>query len=176
MSAFYVWVNGEKVGYSQGSMEPSEFNVTPYLKAGKNEIAVEVYKYSDGSYLEDQDFFRYSGVGRDCYLYARDKKYIQDIRLTPDLDSQYKDGTLNIAVDLKGSGTVALDLTDTQGNSVATADLKGSGKLNTTLSISNPAKWTAETPNLYTLTATLKNGNNVVEVIPVKVGLSLIHI
>ena len=90
--------------------------------------------------------------------------------------SQYKDGTLNIAVDLKGSGTVALDLTDTQGNSVATADLKGSGKLNTTLSISNPAKWTAETPNLYTLTATLKNGNNVVEVIPVKVGFRKIEL
>ena len=139
-------------------------------------IAFQVFRWCDGSYLEDQDFFRYSGVGRDCYLYARDKKYIQDIRLTPDLDSQYKDGTLNIAVDLKGSGTVALDLTDTQGNSVATADLKGSGKLNTTLSISNPAKWTAETPNLYTLTATLKNGNNVVEVIPVKVGFRKIEL
>ena len=119
--------------------------MTPYLKPGqKNLIAFQVFRWCDGSYLEDQDFFRYSGVGRDCYLYARDKKYIQDIRLTPDLDSQYKDGTLNIAVDLKGSGTVALDLTDTQGNSVATADLKGSGKLNTTLSISNPAKWTAK--------------------------------
>ena len=93
------------------------------------------------------------------------------------MDSQYKDGTLNIAVDLKGSGTVALDLTDTQGNSVGQrADLKGSGKLNTTLSISNPAKWTAETPNLYTLTATLKNGNNVVEVIPVKVGFRKIEL
>lgn len=64
-------------------------------------IAFQVFRWCDGSYLEDQDFFRYSGVGRDCYLYARDKKYIQDIRLTPDLDSQYKDGTLNIAVDLK---------------------------------------------------------------------------
>lgn len=84
--------------------------------------------------------FRYSSVGRDCYLYARDKKYIQDIRITPDLDSQYKDDMLNIAIDLKGNGTVALDLTDAQGNSVATADLKGSGKLNTTLSVANPAK------------------------------------
>lgn len=175
-SNMYLWVNGRYVGYSEDSKLEAEFNLTNYLKPGKNVIAFQVFRWCDGSYLEDQDFFRYSGVGRDCYLYARDKKYIQDIRLTPDLDSQYKDGTLNIAVDLKGSGTVVLDLTDTQGNSVATADLKGSGKLNTTLSISNPAKWTAETPNLYTLTATLKNGNNVVEVIPVKVGFRKIEL
>ena len=175
-SNMYLWVNGRYVGYSEDSKLEAEFNLTNYLKPSKNVIAFQVFRWCDGSYLEDQDFFRYSGVGRDCYLYARDKKYIQDIRLTPDLDSQYKDGTLNIAVDLKGSGTVALDLTDTQGNSVATADLKGSGKLNTTLSISNPAKWTAETPNLYTLTATLKNGNNVVEVIPVKVGFRKIEL
>ena len=175
-SNMYLWVNGRYVGYSEDSKLEADFNLTNYLKPGKNVIAFQVFRWCDGSYLEDQDFFRYSGVGRDCYLYARDKKYIQDIRLTPDLDSQYKDGTLNIAVDLKGSGTVVLDLTDTQGNSVATADLKGSGKLNTTLSISNPAKWTAETPNLYTLTATLKNGNNVVEVIPVKVGFRKIEL
>ena len=175
-SNMYLWVNGRYVGYSEDSKLEAEFNLTNYLKPGKNVIAFQVFRWCDGSYLEDQDFFRYSGVGRDCYLYARDKKYIQDIRITPDLDSQYKDGTLNIAVDLKGSGTVALDLTDVQGNSVATADLKGSGKLNTILSVSNPAKWTAETPNLYTLTATLKNGNNVVEVIPVKVGFRKIEL
>ena len=175
-SNMYLWVNGRYVGYSEDSKLEAEFNLTNYLKPGKNVIAFQVFRWCDGSYLEDQDFFRYSGVGRNCYLYARDKKYIQDIRITPDLDSQYKDGTLNIAVDLKGSGTVALDLTDVQGNSVATADLKGSGKLNTTLSVSNPAKWTAETPNLYTLTATLKNGNNVVEVIPVKVGFRKIEL
>lgn len=175
-SNMYLWVNGRYVGYSEDSKLEAEFNLTNYLKPGKNVIAFQVFRWCDGSYLEDQDFFRYSGVGRDCYLYARDKKYIQDIRVTPDLDSQYKDGTLNIAVDLKGSGTVALDLTDALGNSVATADLKGSGKLNTTLNISNPAKWTAETPNLYTLTATLKNGNNTIEVIPVKVGFRKIEL
>ena len=175
-SAFYLWLNGKMVGYSEDSRLPAHFNISKLLKKGKNRLAMKVFRFSDGSYLEDQDFFRYSGVGHDCYLYARDTKYIQDIRLTPDLDSQDKDGTLNITVDLKRSGKVALDLTDTQGNSVATADLKGSGKLNNTLSISNPAKWTAETPNLYTLTATLKNGNNVVEVIPVKVGFRKIEL
>ena len=175
-SNMYLWVNGRYVGYSEDSKLEAEFNLTNYLKPGKNIIAFQVFRWCDGTYLEDQDFFRYSGVGRDCYLYARDKKYIQDIRVTPDLDSQYKDGTLNISVDLKGSGTVALNLTDAQGNSVATAYLKGSGKLNTTLNISNPAKWTAETPNLYTLTATLKNGNNTVEVLPIKVGFRKIEL
>ena len=175
-SCFYLWVNGKQVGYSQDSKVNAEFDITEYVQEGTNTLAVQVMRYCDGTYLEDQDFFRYSGVGRDCYLYARDKKYIQDIRVTPDLDSQYKDGTLNISVDLKGSGTVALNLTDAQGNSVATADLKGSGKLNTTLNISNPAKWTAETPNLYTLTATLKNGNNTVEVLPIKVGFRKIEL
>lgn len=89
MSAFYVWVNGEKVGYSQGSMEPSEFNVTPYLKAGKNEIAVEVYKYSDGSYLEDQDFWRFGGIHRDVWLYSTPNVRIRDfaVRTLPQLSS-----------------------------------------------------------------------------------------
>jgi len=93
MSAFYVWVNGEKVGYSQGSMEPSEFNVTPYLKAGKNEIAVEVYKYSDGSYLEDQDFWRFGGIHRDVLLYSTPNVRIRDfaVRTLPVL-SQVKKG------------------------------------------------------------------------------------
>ena len=175
-SNMYLWVNGRYVGYSEDSKLEAEFDLTNYLKPGKNLIAFQVFRWCDGSYLEDQDFFRYSGVGRDCYLYARDKKRIQDIRVTPDLDSQYKDGTLNIAIDMKDSGTVALDLTDAQGKSVATADLKGSGKLNTTINVANPAKWTAETPNLYTLTATLKNGSTVTEVIPVKVGFRKIEL
>ena len=175
-SNMYLWVNGRYVGYSEDSKLEAEFDLTNYLKPGKNLIAFQVFRWCDGSYLEDQDFFRYSGVGRDCYLYARDKKRIQDIRVTPDLDSQYKDGTLNIAIDMKGSGTVALDLTDAQGKSVATADLKGSGKLNTTINVANPAKWTAETPNLYTLTATLKNGSTITEVIPVKVGFRKIEL
>ena len=93
MSAFYVWINGQKVGYSQGSMEPSEFNVTPYLKAGYNEIAVEVYKYSDGSYLEDQDFWRFGGIHRDVWLYSTPNVRIRDfaVRTLPVL-SQVKPG------------------------------------------------------------------------------------
>ena len=100
-SNMYLWVNGRYVGYSEDSKLEAEFDLTNYLKPGKNLIAFQVFRWCDGSYLEDQDFFRYSGVGRDCYLYARDKKRIQDIRVTPDLDSQYKDGTLNIAIDMR---------------------------------------------------------------------------
>ena len=175
-SGLALWLNGAFIGYSEDSFTPSEFELTDYLKDGQNKLAAQVFKWTSSSWCEDQDFFRYSGVGRDCYLYARDKKRIQDIRVTPDLDSQYKDGTLNIAIDMKGSGTVALALTDAQGKSVATADLKGSGKLDTTINVANPAKWTAETPNLYTLTATLKNGSTITEVSPVKVGFRKIEL
>lgn len=101
-------------------------------------------------------FFRYSGVGRNCYLYSRNKKYIQDIRVTPDLDSNYTNGTLNVALNLNGSGTVELNLTDPAGKSVATAQVNGNGQKSVVMDVSNPEKWTAETPNLYTLTATLK--------------------
>lgn len=175
-SNIYLWVNGRYVGYSEDSKLEAEFNLTPYLKPGKNLIAFQVFRWCDGTYLEDQDFFRYSGVGRDCYLYARNKKYIRDIRVTPDLDGEYKNGTLNVALQLQGSGTVDLNLADAKGNSVATATLKGSGNLSTDLNVNNPAKWTAETPNLYTLTATLKDGAKTVEVIPVKAGFRKIEL
>jgi len=174
-SNMYLWVNGKYVGYSEDSKLEAEFNLTSYLKPGKNLIAFQVFRWCDGTYLEDQDFFRFAGVGRDCYLYARNKQYIQDIRVTPDLDAQYKDGSLNITLQMKGSGVVDLELKDAAGNAVATAQAKGSGKLSADMQVANPAKWTAETPNLYSLTATLKSGNNVLEVIPIKVGFRKIE-
>ena len=164
-SNLYLWVNGKYVGYSEDSKLEAEFNLTPYLKPGqKNLIAFQVFRWCDGTYLEDQDFFRYSGVGRDCYLYARNKKRIEDIRVTPDLDGEYKNGSLNIALNLKGSGKVNLTLKDASGKEVANAQaIKG----NTIIEVENPHKWTAETPYLYTLYASLEGSN---EVIPVKVG------
>lgn len=171
-SNIYLWVNGRYVGYSEDSKLEAEFNLTPYLKAGqKNLIAFQVFRWCDGTYLEDQDFFRYSGVGRDCYLYARDKKRIEDIRVTPDLDAAYKNGTLKVALSLKGSGNVNLELLDAAGKSVATETAKGGGTV--TMNIENPQKWTAETPYLYTLRATLQGSN---EVIPVKVGFRKIEL
>ena len=176
-SNLMVWVNGKFVGYSEDSKVSAEFDLTKYLTPGKeNLIAMQVMRWCDGSYLEDQDFWRLSGIGRDCYLYARTPKYIQDIRVTPDLDAQYKDGTLNVSLNLKGSGTVDLKLLDKAGKEVATSSVKGSGKVSTDMAISNPEKWTAETPVLYTLIATLKNGSNTTEVIPVKVGFRKIEL
>ena len=175
-SNMYLWVNGKYVGYSEDSKLEAEFNLTKYLKPGKNLIAFQGFRWGDGTYLEDQDFFRYSGVGRNCYLYSRNKKYIQDIRVTPDLDSNYTNGTLNVALNLNGSGTVELNLTDPAGKSVATAQVNGNGQKSVVMDVSNPEKWTAETPNLYTLTATLKNGSNTLEVIPVKVGFRKIEL
>ncbi|MBO5685382.1 MAG: beta-galactosidase, partial [Alistipes sp.] len=96
MSAFYVWVNGERVGYSQGSMEPSEFNITKYVKAGENQLAVEVYRYSDGSYLEDQDFWRFGGIHRDVLLYHTPDVRLTDYAVRTLPDASYCDFTLQI--------------------------------------------------------------------------------
>ena len=170
-SNMYLWVNGKYVGYSEDSKLEAEFNLTPYLKTGqKNLIAFQIFRWCDGTYLEDQDFFRYSGVGRDCYLYARDKKRIEDIRVTPDLDANYQNGSLNIALNQKGSGKVNLTLKDASGKEVATTQAtKGTA----TLEVENPHKWTAETPYLYTLYASLEGSN---EVIPVKVGFRKVEL
>lgn len=176
-SNIYLWVNGKFVGYSEDSKLEAEFNLTPYLKFGqKNLIAFQVFRWCDGSYLEDQDFFRYHGVARDCYLYTRNKKRIEDIRVTPDLDGQYKNGSLTIDLDLKGHNHVVLELFDVQDTMVAATEVEGSGKVTTDLKLENPQKWTAETPYLYTLRATVKNNNQMSEVIPVKVGFRKIEI
>ena len=165
-----LYVNGKFVGYSEDSKLEAEFDLTKFLKPGKNLIAFQVFRWSDGTYLEDQDFWRFSGVGRDCYLYVRNDSYIRDIKVTPDLVDNYTNGLLIIMLDLTGRATVDLQLKDNEGNIVAETAVNGSGTLNATMEIENPAKWTAETPVLYRLTATLKNGDQVLEVIPVKVG------
>ncbi len=172
-SNIYLWVNGKYVGYSEDSKLEAEFDLTPYLNPGKeNLIAFQVFRWCDGTYLEDQDFFRFGGVGRDSYLYARNKKRIEDIRVTPDLDEAYKNGKLDVELQIKGSGTADLKLVDAGGNTVGQAKAKGSGKVTATIPIDNPNKWTAETPYLYTLYAEM-NGTN--EVIPVKVGFRKIE-
>ena len=176
-SNIYLWVNGRFVGYSEDSKLEAEFDLTPFVKPGqKNLIAFQVFRWCDGTYLEDQDFFRNCGVARDTYLYARNKQQISDIRVTPDLDAQYKDGTLEVQLTTKGGGTVDLALVDAAGKEVASESMKATPQMNVKLSVANPEKWTAETPYLYTLKATLKNGANTVEVIPVKVGFRKIEI
>ena len=171
-SNMYLWVNGKYVGYSEDSKLEAEFDLTPYLRPGqKNLIAFQVFRWCDGSYLEDQDFFRHSGVGRDCYLYARNKKRIQDIRVTPDLDANYQNGSLAVNLTLKGSGAVDLELLDASGKQVSKATAKGNGI--TTLQVENPKKWSAETPYLYTLRASLQGSD---EIIPIKVGFRKIEL
>lgn len=175
-SNIYVWVNGLYVGYSEDSKLEAEFDITRYVKPGKNLIAFQTFRWCDGTYLEDQDFMRLSGVGRDCYLYARDTKHIQDIRITPDLDSQYKDGTLQIDIKLSASAgatgtSVQIDLMNAKGDIVKTELLKGASRVNTTISLADPKKWSAEEPNLYTVLATLKGSNErVIEAIAIKTG------
>lgn len=170
-SNMYIWVNGKYVGYSEDSKLEAEFDLTRYLKPGeKNLIAFQVFRWCDGSYLEDQDFFRYTGVARHCYLYARNKKRVEDVRVTPDLDAAYKDATLTVDVKLKGSGQVTLKLKDPQGNEVSSATTRGE---TVTMQIANPHKWTAETPYLYTLYVQMDQST---EVIPVNVGFRKIEL
>lgn len=171
-SNIYLWVNGKYVGYSEDSKLETEFNLTPYLIPGKeNLICFQIFRWCDGSYLEDQDFFRFSGVARDSYLFARDKKRIADIRVTPDLENNYTDGILNIDLSLTANAPVDLILKDAAGNTVANATASKSGR--TVMKVNNPLKWTAETPNLYTLTASMKGSD---EVIPANVGFRKIEL
>ena len=178
-SNLYVWVNGKFVGYSEDSKMAAEFDLTKYLKAGKNVIAMQIYRWCDGSYLEDQDFWRLSGIGRDVYLYARNLMHIEDVFITPDLDAAYKDATLDVTANVsKGGGFVQMELKDVNGKVVADKTVKADkkGNIHAVFEISNPKKWSAEEPNLYDLTLTLKNGNTVIEVIPQKVGFRKIEL
>ena len=176
-SCIYLWVNGKFVGYSEDSKLEPEFDLTGYLRPGEdNLIAFQVFRWCDGTYLEDQDFFRLSGVARDSYLYARPKQRISDIRVTPDLDAEYKDGTLKVALELSSSAEVRLELTDAEGNSVATKSIRGEGAVETALEVSDPHKWTSETPYLYKLTATLSGKGGTTEVIPLNVGFRKVEI
>jgi len=175
-SNMYLWVNGKFVGYSEDSKLEAEFDITKYLKPGKNLLAFQVFRWCDGSYLEDQDFWRMSGVARDCYLYCQETRHASDIRVTPDLDDKYENGKLNVTLHLSGNLNVKLDLRDADNKSVATKNVSGSGKVSTDIGMPHPHKWTAETPYLYTLIATVTNGNRTVEVIPQKVGFRKVEI
>ncbi len=154
-SNIYLWVNGRFVGYAEDSKVAAEFDLTPYLKPGRNLIAFQSFRWCDGSYHEDQDFWRMSGVARHCYLYAQDgSHHISDLRLTPDLTADYRDGMLHVRALVKGGGRLLLDLVDAAGVTVASqaVDLRrGEQEVKADLSVRQPYQWTAETPYLYTL-------------------------
>lgn len=176
-SAFYVWVNGEKVGYSVNSRNTAEFDVTPFVKPGKNCLAVEVYRFSSGTWFEDQDMFRLSGIFRDCYLWTAPSVHIRDFFALPDLDAQYRDATLAVTAKVKNfsaqaaaAGKLAAIVYDAAGKPVTSAAVADVAALaagaetsvSLKLAVANPLKWTAETPNLYTTVLTLNDGSEFV--------------
>jgi beta-galactosidase len=170
-AGFFLWVNGQKVGYSQNSRNAAEFDVTKFLRPGKNEVAVEVYRFTAGSYFEDQDMWRLSGIFRNVTLWSAPKLHVQDTFITTDLDSQYRDATLKLVAKVHNYGSTAsklqflwVDLYDPQGKKVGRQELNlnlvpvpagGDRTVVVQRSIKAPAKWTAETPNLYTAVISL---------------------
>ena len=167
-----LWVNGKYVGYSEDSKVAAEFNISKYLKPGKNLIAMQVMRWCDGSYFEDQDFWRFTGIAREVYLYARPKLHAADIRLNAALENNYQDGVLNYKVSLKGGKTdVDITLCDKDGKQIAQATgAQG------TIKVPKVNAWTAETPYLYKAYITLKNKQGAAEVIPQKVGFRNVEI
>lgn len=190
-SAGLVWVNGQKVGYNEDAMTPAEYNITKYLTHGENTLAVEVLNWSDGSYLEDQDFWRLSGIYRDVYLYSIPKVHIRDFHVITDLDDDYRDALLKIKVKLQNYSTSAckaitvnVTLTGAQSNVIFTHSLAVKNiapgqeqTLSFEQEVPDPLKWTAETPDLYCLTFELKDKKgNIMEVITEKIGFREVEI
>lgn len=200
-SAFYVWLNGEEVGYGEDSFLPTSFDITQLVKPGKNKLAVKVYRWSDGSYLEDQDHWRLSGIQRDVYLEATPKAYIADFFAKTDLDSSYTDATINVIVKTGGldagnakGWNIQAQLYNDAGKPVFEKPLErkvvenlelqvshlfnqhGFKELALVQNVKNPKKWTAETPNLYTLVVWLADSNGKVhEARSTKIGFRKIE-
>ena len=166
-TAFYVWLNGEFVGYSEDSFTPSEFNITPYLKEKGNKLAVEVYRYSTASWLEDQDFWRFSGIFRDVYLYAVPEIHVRDMKIIADYDYENGNGIITTELDITGGSdySVNITLTDKKGSKVFESDTA-----DVTASIPDIRPWSAEQPNLYTLTAEIVADGEIIETAETKVG------
>ena len=171
-SNVYVWINGKFVGYSEDSHLGASFDVTRYVKPGDNHIALQVFRWCDGTYLEDQDLWRMCGISRDVTIEARDKTRMVDWHITPKLDSDYRNGTLTVDMQLTGKATdIELSLIDPNGNAVATQHIAPRGnKATTTLQIENPRLWSAEAPHLYKLTALIRNNKKTTEVVAQRIG------
>ncbi|MDO4181619.1 MAG: glycoside hydrolase family 2 TIM barrel-domain containing protein, partial [Bacteroidales bacterium] len=174
-AGFYIWLNGQKVGYSEDSYLPAEFNLTPYLnKQGANVLAVEVYRFTDGSYLECQDFWRFSGIFRDVFLWSAPQTQIRDFFFRADLDKQYQNATVSLDVELTGkkaTSEVCVKLTDAKGKELVSHSLPGKIGMNKlTFDVTAPLKWTAETPNLYNLVISLKQKGKTIDIRTCKVG------
>ncbi|MFZ2653974.1 MAG: glycoside hydrolase family 2 TIM barrel-domain containing protein [Victivallales bacterium] len=190
-SAFHVWVNGKEVGFSKGSRLPAEFDITKNIRPGKNILAVKVYQWSDGSYMEDQDMWWLSGIFRAVYILARPKVHVYDFQTITNLDDKYRDAVLNFKATVKNSGDTAIKnssleivLLDPVGNKVMKKTISSSLELKAgetkvleaSAKVAEPEKWTAENPALYKLLITLKDSKeNVLETIPVNTGFRIIE-
>ncbi len=191
-SAMYVWINGEKAGYSQGSKTPAEFNITAFIHSGENSLAVEVYRFSDGSYLEDQDYWKISGIERDVFLYSRPQTYIRDFFVHSELDKDYINGRLKVEVVAKTCLTIPpakavlkLKLLNSRGTEVFPEaqinilkfDENGKAQAVFEAKISSLKKWNAETPNLYSLILKLEPGSEEAEdLLKTKIGFRKVEI
>ncbi|MBX4261134.1 DUF4981 domain-containing protein [Clostridium estertheticum] len=173
-NAFYLWLNGEFIGYSEDSFTPAEFDLTKLIKDGENKLAVEVYKRSTGSWLEDQDFWRFSGIFRDVYLYSVPETHIQDLFVKTSLDKSYKNAVLNLDLKIKGeiNSTIDLELMDKDGIVVVKDIGTSLAKIiSLDLNVNDVELWSAENPYLYTLFAIIRGlDGKVVEVVSQKVG------
>lgn len=183
-SCFYVWVNGVKLGYHEDSRTPAEFDITPHLKQGENLLAVEVYRFGDGAFLEDQDMWRMSGIYRDVFLWSTAETHVRDFEVRTELDSAYRDATLLVDAEILrpvAGARLTGTLRDTVSGAVVAelgpVNVGSSDKVTLRAAISNPRKWTAETPNLYQLVLALRDGaGGLIEAIPVNVGFRKVEI
>ncbi len=166
-TAIYVWLNGEFVGYSEDSFTPSEFNITPYLKEKNNKLAVEVYRYSTASWLEDQDFWRFSGIFRDVYLYAVPEIHVRDMKVIADYDYENGNGILATELDIIGDSDYEIKLTLTDKNGIKVYE---GNTANVSASIPDIMPWSAEQPNLYTITAEISSDSEIIETTETKIG------
>ena len=181
-SGVYVYVNGQEVGYSEDSKNPAEFLINNYLKPGKNSLVIKIFRWSTGSYLECQDFWRMSGIERDVFLFSQPKTHIKDFNVMSTLDDTYKNGIFKLDVDVTNHTagnkevTVAYELLDAakkvvaEGNTPCPVTADGQKSISFEATLSNVKTWTSEHPNLYRLLISLKDGEKTSEIIPYTVG------
>jgi len=192
-SAFFLWINGKKIGYSEGSRTPAEFKITEFLNNEENTLTVKVYRWSDGSYLEDQDMWRLSGIFRDVYLFSTPSIHIRDFEISTEFDNDYNSAELIVTALIKNYSKIAyknpnltISIYDSENNQINLKNLDNSTPLlasgtETVLTIknniNNPEKWSAENPNLYTLILKLINENKkTLEILSAKIGFRKVEI
>ncbi|MGL4520642.1 MAG: glycoside hydrolase family 2 TIM barrel-domain containing protein [Phocaeicola sp.] len=187
-SGTYVYINGKEVGYNEDSKNPAEFLINPYLQEGKNTLTLKVFRWSTGTYLECQDFWRISGIERDVFIYSQPKTAIQDFRIKSTLDDTYTDGLLTLSLDVRNratvgsNATISYELVDASNKIVATAkqnvtlDANSAQTVRFEESLANIKKWSSEAPNLYKVLMSIEQDGKVTEVIPYHVGFRRIEI